>query len=129
MVVITKAEGIGYSYLSSRKENNPILKSSNLWVVTSHGHQKAMGHPRGRALLLFNVVLHDVGAESCRYHFALTPPEYDGGWSIPGPIFGRPGADQASSSPGALHDLNGGRTRFLVPVGPRSQRVLSGDPT
>ena len=55
--------------------------------------------------------------------------EYDGGWSIPGPTFGRPGADQAPSSPGALHDLNGGRTRFLVPVGPRSQRVLSGGPT
>ena len=25
--------------------------------------------------------------------------EYDGGWSIPGPIFGRPGADQASPPP------------------------------
>ena len=55
--------------------------------------------------------------------------EYDGGWSIPGPIFRRPGADQASSPPGALHDLNGGRMRFLVPPGPRSQRVPSGDPT
>ena len=43
--------------------------------------------------------------------------------------FGRPGADQAPSSPGALHDLNGGHTRFLEPAGPRSQRVLSGDPT
>ena len=36
--------------------------------------------------------------------------EYDGGWNIPGPIFGRPGADQASSPSSALHDLNGGRT-------------------
>ena len=33
--------------------------------------------------------------------------EYDGGWSLSGPIFGRPGADQAPSSPGALHDING----------------------
>ena len=36
---------------------------------------------------------------------------------------------QASSPSGALHDLNGGRTRFLVAPGPRSQRVPSGDPT
>ena len=55
--------------------------------------------------------------------------EYDGGWGIPGPIFGRPAADQAPSFPRALHDLNGGRTRFLVPEIPRIQRVLSGDPT
>ena len=55
--------------------------------------------------------------------------EYDGGWSIPGPSFGRTGADQASSPPGAPHYLNGGRTKFLVPPGPRSQRVPSGDPT
>ena len=48
--------------------------------------------------------------------------EYDGGWNIPGPIFGRPGADQASSLSGMLHDLNGGRTTLLVPPGPRSQR-------
>ena len=40
-----------------------------------------------------------------------------------------PGAIQAPLFPGALHDLNGGRTRFLVPAGPRSQSVLSGDPT
>ena len=46
--------------------------------------------------------------------------EYDGGWGIPGPIFGRSGADQAPSFPGALHDLNGGSTRFLVPAGSRS---------
>ena len=46
--------------------------------------------------------------------------EYDCGWGIPGPAFGRPGADQASSPSGALHDLNGGRTRFLMPPGPRS---------
>ena len=55
--------------------------------------------------------------------------EYDGGWSIPGPIFGRPGSDQACSPSGALHDLNGGRTRFLVLPGPRSQRVPSRDLT
>ena len=30
---------------------------------------------------------------------------------------------------GALHDLRGGRTRFLVPAGSRSQRALSGGPT
>ena len=48
--------------------------------------------------------------------------EYDGRWSIPGPIFGRPGANQASSPSGVLHDLNGGCTRFLVPSGPRTQR-------
>ena len=51
--------------------------------------------------------------------------EYDGGWGILGPIFGRSGAVQAPSFPGALHDLRGGRTRFLVPSGSRSQRVLS----
>ena len=55
--------------------------------------------------------------------------EYGRGWSIPSPIVGRPGADQSPSSPGALHDLNGGRTSFLVPAGLPSQRVLSGDPT
>ena len=33
------------------------------------------------------------------------------------------------SLPGAVHDFNGGRTRFLVPPGPRSQRVPSGDQT
>ena len=43
--------------------------------------------------------------------------------------FGRSGADQAPSFPGALHTLNGGRMRFLVPAGSRSQRVLSGGPT
>ena len=52
--------------------------------------------------------------------------EYDGGWGIPGPNFGRSGAVQAPSFPGALHDLRGGRARFLVPIGSRSQRVLSG---
>ena len=41
----------------------------------------------------------------------------------------RPGADQAPSFPGALRNLNGGRTRFLIPAVPCSQRVLSGDPT
>ena len=46
-----------------------------------------------------------------------------------GPNFGRSGADQAPSFPGALHDLNGRRMRFLVPADPRSQRVLSGGPT
>ena len=55
--------------------------------------------------------------------------EYDGGWSILGPIFGRPGADQASYPSGALHGLNAGRMRFLMPPGPRSQRVPSADPT
>ena len=55
--------------------------------------------------------------------------EYDGGWSIPGPSFGRPGADQASSPSGALLDLNGDRTRFLVPPSSRSQHVPSGDST
>ena len=45
------------------------------------------------------------------------------------PNFGRPGAVPAPSLPGALHDLRGGRTRFLVPAGSRSQRVLSGGPT
>ena len=42
--------------------------------------------------------------------------------------FGRSGAVQAPSFPGALHDLRGDRTRFLVPAGSRSQRVLSGGP-
>ena len=55
--------------------------------------------------------------------------EYDGEWSIPGPIFERSEANQASSPPGAQHDLNGGRTMFLVPPGQRSQGVPSGDPT
>ena len=55
--------------------------------------------------------------------------EYDGGWGIPRPNFGRCGAVQAPSFPGALHDLHGGRTRFLVPSGSRRQRVLSGGPT
>ena len=55
--------------------------------------------------------------------------DHDGGWSIPGPIFGRPGADQAFFPPGALHDLNGGRTRFLELPGRRSPRVPSGNPT
>ena len=55
--------------------------------------------------------------------------EYDGGWGIPGPSFGRSGADQVPSWPGALHDFNGGHTRFLVPEGTRSQRVLSWGPT
>ena len=31
--------------------------------------------------------------------------------------------------PGAVHDLDGGHTRFLVPTGSRSQRVPSGGPT
>ena len=48
------------------------------------------------------------------------------GWDIPGPNFGRSGAVQTPSFPGVLHDLRGGRTRFLVPAGSRSQRVLSG---
>ena len=52
--------------------------------------------------------------------------EYDGGWGIPGPIFGLSGADQAPCFPGALHDR---RKRFLVPAGSRSQRVLSEGPT
>ena len=52
--------------------------------------------------------------------------EYDGGWGIPRPNFGRSGAVQAPPFPGALHNLRGGRTRFLVPSGSRSQRVLSG---
>ena len=43
--------------------------------------------------------------------------------------FGRSGADQPPSFPGALHDLNGGRTRFLVPAGSRRQRFLSRGPT
>ena len=43
--------------------------------------------------------------------------------------FRRPGADQASSPSGALHDLNGGRMKYLVPPDPRSQRIPSGDPT
>ena len=43
--------------------------------------------------------------------------------------FGQSGADQAPSFPGAVHDLDGGRTRFLVPGGSRSQRVLSGSLT
>ena len=55
--------------------------------------------------------------------------KYDGGWGMPGPVFGRPGADQASSPCSALHDFNGGRTRSLVPPGPRSQRVPARDPT
>ena len=55
--------------------------------------------------------------------------EHDGGWGIPGPNFRRSGAVQAPSFPGALHDLRGGRTRFLVPACSRSQRVLSGGST
>ena len=55
--------------------------------------------------------------------------EDDGGWSIRGPIFGRPGANQSSSPSCGIHHLNGGRTRFLVLPGPRSPRVPSGDPT
>ena len=55
--------------------------------------------------------------------------EYDGGWGIPGPNFGRSGAVQAPSFPGTLHDLRGDRTRFLVPAGSRIQRVLSGGST
>ena len=55
--------------------------------------------------------------------------KYDCKWGIPGPVFRRPGADQASFPSGTLHDFNGGRTRFLVPPGPRSQRVPSGYPT
>ena len=39
---------------------------------------------------------------------------------VPGPNFGRSGAVQAPSFPGALHDLRGGRARFLVPTGSRS---------
>ena len=39
------------------------------------------------------------------------------------------GRDQSSSPSDALPDLNGSRTRFLVPSGPRSQRVSLGDPT
>ena len=54
---------------------------------------------------------------------------YDGEWGIPGPNFGRSGADQAPSFPGALHDLRGGCTRFLAPAGSHSQRVHSGGPT
>ena len=46
--------------------------------------------------------------------------ECDGGWGIPGPNFGRSGAVQALSFPGALYDLRGGRARFLVPTGSRS---------
>ena len=55
--------------------------------------------------------------------------KYNGGWGIPGRKFGRSGAVQAPPFPGALHDLRGGRTRFLVSAGSRSQRVLSGGPT
>ena len=55
--------------------------------------------------------------------------EYDGGWGIPGPKFGRIGADQAPSFPGAVHDLREGRTRALVHAGSRNQRVLSGAPS
>ena len=55
--------------------------------------------------------------------------EYNCGWRIPGPILGRPEADQASSPSGALHDFSGGRTRFLMLPGLRSQRVPSGFPT
>ena len=40
-----------------------------------------------------------------------------------------PGPIKLPLPPGALHDLNGGRRRFLVPPGPRSQRVPSGNPT
>ena len=55
--------------------------------------------------------------------------KYDGGWGIPGPCFGRSGADLALSFPGALHDFIGGRTRFLVPAGSRSQRIRPVGPT
>ena len=40
-----------------------------------------------------------------------------------------PGPIKFPLPPGALHDLNGSRTSFLVPASPRSQRVPSGDPT
>ena len=38
--------------------------------------------------------------------------EYDGGWGIPGPNFGRSGADQAPSFLGELHDTAGGVRGF-----------------
>ena len=43
--------------------------------------------------------------------------EHNRGQGIPGPLSGRPGADETSSSPGALHDFDRSRTRLLVPAG------------
>ena len=53
-----------------------------------------------------------------RRRMRYTWPEF---WTIRG--------RSSSLFPGALQDLRGGRTRFLVPAGSRSQRVLSGGAT
>ena len=55
--------------------------------------------------------------------------EHDCGRGIPGPSFVRPWADYTSSSSGALHHIDGGRTMFLMPSHPRRVRLPSGDPT
>ena len=52
--------------------------------------------------------------------------EYDEDCSIPGLIFERSEANQASFPPGAQHDLNGGRKMSFVPPGLGSQRVPRG---
>ena len=42
---------------------------------------------------------------------------------------GRPGVDLTSFSPGALHGVDGSRTRLLLPASSHRQRVSSGGPT
>ena len=55
--------------------------------------------------------------------------EHDHEGGIFGALFGRPGADQASSSSGALHDFGRSSTRFLVPTSTLSERVRAGGST
>ena len=55
--------------------------------------------------------------------------EYDCGRGTSRSFFGRSEADYTSSPSGALHGFDGGRTRFLVTLRPRRQRLPSGDPT
>ena len=42
--------------------------------------------------------------------------EHDYGWGILGVLFGRAGADQASSYSGALHHFDWSDTMFLVSI-------------
>ena len=54
--------------------------------------------------------------------------EHNRGQGIPGPVSERPGANETSSSPGALHDFDGSSTRLLVPARSHRQGGSSGDP-
>ena len=83
----------------------------------------------------------------CRYHDTVLPKgahfwykgddglwwqnrrEYYRGQGIPGPLSGRLGTDLTSSSPGALHDPDGSRTRLLVLSSSHRQCVPSGHTT